>query len=172
MNRRRFLKDATKLGSRGELQGRFGAGLAWPADLTTTTSAQGSPPAASGSAQFQTLALETYMQRSFNYCNRMVDGNGQPYFNIFWTEPAEAAHDWPDFGDVTSRQYQGVVMARRMTGVTAPIEAVWRGNILGYIDPENGLLTRPETSYSQQGRRPRRPGADALCAGDRLRRCA
>jgi hypothetical protein len=88
------------------------------------------------------------MHRSFNYCNRMVDAGGQPYFNIFWTEPAEAAHDWPDFGDVTSRQYQGVIMGRRMTGETVPIEAVWRRNILGHIDPENGLLTRPETSYS------------------------
>jgi hypothetical protein len=96
------------------------------------------------------LALETYAQRSFNYCNRMVDKDGLPYFNIFWTEPGEAAHDWPDFGDVMSRQYQGVVMARHMTGVAAPIEAVWRKNILGYIDPESGLLTRPETSYSQK----------------------
>ncbi|MGD1104698.1 MAG: hypothetical protein ABSA59_21855 [Terriglobia bacterium] len=118
--------------------------------LLTTIPAQDSSPGPSGSAPFQTLALETYMQRSFNYCNRMVDGNGQPYFNIFWTEPAEAAHDWPDFGDVTARQYQGVVMARRMTGVPAPIEAVWRRNILGYIDPASGLLTRPETSYSHK----------------------
>ena len=33
----------------------------------------------------------------------MVDKDGLPYFNIFWTDPAEAAHDWPDFGDVMSR---------------------------------------------------------------------
>jgi hypothetical protein len=118
--------------------------------LMITTPAQDSPPRPSGSAQFQTLALESYMQRSFNYCNRMVDSKGQPYFNIFWTEPAEAAHDWPDFGDVTARQYQGVVMARHMTGVPLPIEAVWRRNILGDIDPASGLLTRPETTYSHQ----------------------
>jgi len=118
--------------------------------LMTTIPSQEASPRLPGDAQFHTLALETYMQRSFNYCNRMVDGNGQPYFNIFWTEPAEAAHDWPDFGDVTARQYQGVVMARRMTGVPAPIGAVWRRNILGYIDAESGLLTRPETSYSHK----------------------
>src|SRR3974390_1785409 len=87
----------------------------------------------SAGAVFQTLALETYMHRSFNYCNRMVGANGQPYFNIFWTEPAEAAHDWPDFGDVTSRQFWGVIMGRRMTGESEPIEAVWRRNLLNNI---------------------------------------
>lgn len=98
----------------------------------------------------QTFALETYARRSFNYCNRMVDKGGQPYFDIFWTEPAEAAHDWPDFGDVISRQYQAVVMARNMTGKTLPVEAVWRQKILNAIDPETGLLTRPQTSYSKK----------------------
>ncbi len=98
----------------------------------------------------RTLALETYALRSFNYYNRMVDRDGLPYFNVFWTEPAQAAHDWPDFGDVMSRQFQATVMARRMTGETAPIEAVWRRKILSYIDPESGLLTRPETTYSKR----------------------
>jgi hypothetical protein len=105
------------------------------------------PPAREGG---QTFALETYAQRSFNYCNRMVDKDGLPYFNIFWTEHAEAAHDWPDFGDVMSRQFQAVVMARHMTGETAPIEAVWRQKILSLIDPQTGLLTRPQTSYSKR----------------------
>ena len=114
------------------------------------TPAQSAASSVSGGAEFQTLALETYMHRSYNYCQRMVDANGQPYFNIFWTEPAEAAHDWPDFGDVTSRQYQGIVMGRRMTGVASPIEMVWRQNLLRNIDPETGLLTRPQTSYSQR----------------------
>lgn len=35
----------------------------------------------------QTFALETYAQRGLNYCNRMVDKDGLPYFDIFWTEP-------------------------------------------------------------------------------------
>jgi hypothetical protein len=110
---------------------------------------EAAPQNPEGSA-FQTFALETYMRRSYNYCHRMVDAKGQPYFNILWTEPAEAAHDWPDFGDVTARQYQGVTMGRHMTGVTSPLEKVWRGNILHDIDPASGLLTRPETSYSQR----------------------
>ena len=41
---------------------------------------------------FRTFALETYARRSLNYFNRMVDKDGLPYFNIFWTKPAEATH--------------------------------------------------------------------------------
>lgn len=97
-----------------------------------------------------TVALETYARNSFNYYRRMVDKDGLPYFNIFWTEPVEAAHDWPDFGDVMSRQYQGAIMGRLMTGETVPTEAIWRRKILGLIDPASGLLTRPQTSFSQK----------------------
>jgi hypothetical protein len=118
--------------------------------LIRTIHAQEAPERPSTCKGVRTLALETYAMRGYNYCNRMVDKDGLPYFDIFWTEPAEAAHDWPDFGDVMPRQYQGVVMARHMTGLTAPIEAVWRQKCLGFIDPESGLLTRPETSYSKR----------------------
>ncbi len=97
----------------------------------------------------QTLALETYAKRSFNYYTNMVDANGVPYFNIFWTDPAEAAHDWPDSGDVTARQLQAVIMARHMTGVALPIEKVWHKKILSQLNPQTGLIHRPNTHYSQ-----------------------
>jgi hypothetical protein len=87
--------------------------------------AQETPERPSAGTSVRTLAQETYAIHGYNYCNRMVDKDGLPYFDIFWTEPAEAVHDWPDFGDVMSRPYQGVVMARHMKGVTAPIEAIW-----------------------------------------------
>ena len=45
----------------------------------------------------ETLAFETFAQRSLNYYNKMVDKDGLPYFNVFWTDPTEASHDWPDF---------------------------------------------------------------------------
>ena len=61
-----------------------------------------------------TFSVETYVARTYNYLDTMVDQNGLPYFNIFWTEPAEAAHDWPDFGDVMSRQLQAAIMARHV----------------------------------------------------------
>ncbi|MCI0691731.1 hypothetical protein L0337_06940 [candidate division KSB1 bacterium] len=96
----------------------------------------------------QTLALETYVKRSFNYYTNMVDASGVPYFNIFWIDPAEAAHDWPDSGDVTARQLQAVIMARRMTGVELPIEKVWHQNILSCFDPQTGLIIRPHTPYA------------------------
>jgi hypothetical protein len=98
---------------------------------------------------YQTLALETYVQRSFNYYTNMVDASGVPYFNIFWTDPAEAAHDWPDSGDVTARQLQAVIMARHTTGVELPIEKVWRQKILAQLNPQTGLIHRPDTHYSQ-----------------------
>jgi len=98
----------------------------------------------------QTIAMETYVRRSLNYLTRMVDADGLPYFNIFRTQPAEAAHDWPDFGDVMSRQWQAVIMARNMTGEEIPVERIWREKVMSYLSPADGLLYRPETGYSQR----------------------
>jgi hypothetical protein len=95
------------------------------------------------------LTLESYAANSLNYLERLVDADGLPYFNVFWTEPAEAAHDWPDFGDVMSRQWQGAVMLRRMAGKEAATEKVWRRTILSLIDSSDGFLHRPATSYSK-----------------------
>ena len=97
----------------------------------------------------QTIAMETYVRRSANYLTRMVDAEGLPYFNVFHCRPAEAAHDWPDFGDVMSRQWQAAIMARHMTGQELPIERTWREKVLSYIDPASGLLYRPATTFSQ-----------------------
>ena len=73
----------------------------------------------------QTFAIETFVRRAYNYLDKMVDKDGLPYFNIFRNDPAEAAHDWPDFGDVTSRQLQAAIMARRLTGQEAQNEKRW-----------------------------------------------
>jgi hypothetical protein len=96
-----------------------------------------------------TFAVETYVGRTYNYLDTMVDAAGLPYFNIFWTDPAEAAHDWPDFGDVTSRQLQAAIMARRLTGKEAKNEKLWLRKVLSYLDPKTGLLMRPKTSFSE-----------------------
>jgi hypothetical protein len=101
-----------------------------------------------------TFAIETYIGRAYNYLDRMVDKDGLPYFDIFWTDPAEAAHDWPDFGDVTTRQLQGAIMARHLTGKESKNEKVWMKMVLSRLDPTTGLLLRPKTSYCD-------PGADA-----------
>ncbi|MDZ7335432.1 MAG: hypothetical protein ONB32_09740 [candidate division KSB1 bacterium] len=96
----------------------------------------------------QSFSLESFARKGSNYYQQMVDANGQPYFNIFWTDPAEAAHDWPDFADVTARQLQAVIMLRRMTGMELPIEKIWLNNLLALIDPASGLIQRPNTHYA------------------------
>ena len=139
INRRRFLES----------------GLIAGADFAFLSAVHGSDLRAAAAAPkgetpmpAQTLAMETYARRAFNYLDRMVDKDGLPYFNVFWTHPVEAAHDWPDFGDVLSRQLQGAVMARHMTGQEAVLEKKWIGKILGFLDAASGLLRRPKTSYS------------------------
>ncbi len=97
----------------------------------------------------RTLAIETFVGRTYNYLDNLVDKDGLPYFNIFWCDPAEAAHDWPDFGDVMSRQLQAAIMARHLTGKEAKNEKLWMRKILSYLDPHTGLLVRPKTSFSE-----------------------
>ena len=97
----------------------------------------------------ETFAIETFIRRTYNYLDNMVDKDGLPYFNIFWTDPAEAAHDWPDFGDVMSRQLQAAIMARHLTGQEARNERLWYRKVLSYLDPKTGLLTRPKTSFCE-----------------------
>jgi hypothetical protein len=101
------------------------------------------------SASPASFALESYAANSLNYLERLVDAEGTPYFNVFWSQPAEAAHDWPDFGDVMTRQWQGAVMLRRMAGREAATERVWRRTVLSLIDHSDALLHRPATSYSK-----------------------
>ena len=72
----------------------------------------------------------------------MVDAEGLPYFNVFWTRPAEAAHDWPDFGDVMSRQFQGAAFLRHMTGKEVSTEKIWRKKIFSLINSSDGQLYR------------------------------
>ena len=98
----------------------------------------------------KTFALETYAARAAQYYQGLVDADGLPYFNVFWTDPPEAVHDWPDFGDVMSRQLQGCAMSRLVTGRRVEIEDRWRQKVLSYIDPQTGLLTRPQTNFSER----------------------
>ena len=93
------------------------------------------------------LTLESVASASLNYIENLVDADGLPYFNVFWTTPPEAAHDWPDFGDVMSRQLQGAIMLRRMTGKEAATEAVWLRKLLGGIDAGDGQLHRPAAPW-------------------------
>ncbi|HHW47340.1 MAG TPA: hypothetical protein GXX14_01835 [Clostridiaceae bacterium] len=95
----------------------------------------------------ETFSLESYVKRNLNYLNNMVDKDNVPYFHVFWTEPAEAAHDWPDLTDVMARQLQAAVMLQEMTGETARLERIWTNKILDMIDKKTGLVHRKETNY-------------------------
>ena len=37
----------------------------------------------------RSFALETYAARSVEYYQNLVDAEGLPYFNVFWTDPPE-----------------------------------------------------------------------------------
>jgi len=144
IKRRDFLKKTTLSGV-GILTSKL-----WPAKvLGKEIQASSVNGAIMTNTKPQTFALEAYAKKSLNYLTRMVDKQGQPYFDVFWTNPSEAAHDWPDFGDVQSRQLQAAVMAREMTGQEASTEKIWLGKILSFIVPQTGLLFRPETTYSK-----------------------
>lgn len=118
------------------------------AGLSRRLGSDGEPSPPPGPESF---SFESYAKRSLNYLERLVDADGLPYFDVFWTRPAEAAHDWPDFGDVMSRQWQGAVMLRRMTGLRAATEDVWRRKSLSLIDAADGLLHRPANPYTKPG---------------------
>lgn len=95
------------------------------------------------------FTFESLARYSRNYLERLVDSSGLPYFNVFWTSPAQAAHDWPDFGDVMSRQLQGAIFLRRMTGQPVSTEQTWLNKILALLNPTDGLLYRPATTFSK-----------------------
>lgn len=98
------------------------------------------------------FSFEEIARRSINYYENMVDAAGLPYFNIFWTDPPEAAHDWPDFGDVTTRQLQAAIMLRRMAGRQVKTEPLWLKKTLGLINRADGCLYRPQTGFSKAER--------------------
>ena len=103
------------------------------------------PPLSDGT--YPPLTLESYVARSRNFLERMLDAEGLPYFNVFWTTPAEAVHDWPDFGDLTARYLEGAVMLRHLTGTPAITEGRLRERFISSFARGDGLLYRPASPY-------------------------
>jgi hypothetical protein len=95
----------------------------------------------------QTFALETHAGRAYNCLETMPDKAGMPYFNIFWTDPAEAGHcGGVDGPDVVSRMWEASIMARHMTGRTCRNEKAFATNTLCFLDPKTGLAV-PGTGF-------------------------
>lgn len=96
-----------------------------------------------------TFAFEELACNSHNYLERLIKANGLPCFRMFWTTPAEAVHDWPDFGDVTYRQLQAAIRLRRITGLPGATEEIWLNQTLALLDPADGQLYRRASPSSE-----------------------
>ena len=98
---------------------------------------------ASGAVDFESRA-----KLAVNYLERTVDPvTGQPYFDVFDGSPVELFHDWPDFGDLSSRYWEAALMIRDMTGVPPANLNRLRELTLSYFDSD-GFSYRPLTAYS------------------------
>ena len=95
----------------------------------------------------QTFAFETYAGRAYNCMENMPDKDGMPYFNIFWTDPAEAGHAGGiDGPDVVSRLWEASIMVRHMTGRVCSNEKSFAKNTLRFLSPETGMVV-PGTGF-------------------------
>lgn len=95
------------------------------------------------------FCLETEALASYNYLTRLVrDEPGYTFFDVYRTEPAEAAHDWPDFLDVPARSAETGVLLRHMTGQAVPTEEEFFARIYRYQEAD-GLFWRPETAITR-----------------------
>jgi len=92
--------------------------------------------------------FEEFLKLNINYMDTMADKDGLTYFDVFWTEPLEAAHDWPDFVDLVPRHLLSSLMVKDMLGYGSKNEELWIEYILGTIK-DNGLGYRKDTSYSE-----------------------
>lgn len=95
------------------------------------------------------LDLCERVKLGLNFLNNCVDKNRSflPYFSImFKNDPAEARHDWPDFGDLTGRYVEAFILARKMLKIEEPFETevALRELLLSYFDEGDGLSYRPK----------------------------
>ena len=79
--------------------------------------------------------------------NGVDPDNAQPFFQVTYGHPIEFLHDWPDFGDLTARYWEGALMAAEMAGVLAANTNHLRDSLLSWFAP-NGLNYRPPTPYT------------------------
>ena len=77
--------------------------------------------------------------------------NCLPFFvTKFKDDPAEARHDWPDFGDLTGRYVEALHMARDMTGSDEgeQVRRALTDNLLSWFSEGDGLNYRPKPDKS------------------------
>ena len=100
-----------------------------------------------------TLLLEERARLSLNYLTRNLDRKFG-YLPYFWTiledRPIEARHDFPDFGDITGRFVDALILIRNMLGTK---DGEYEENklkklLLSYFSEGDGLSYRPKTPWS------------------------
>ncbi len=96
-----------------------------------------------------TLNLENRVKFSLNFLTKNTDSKKGylPYFvTCFKHDPAEARHDWPDFGDLTGRYVNAFILARIMTGSDEgeEVEKDLKKLLLSYFNEGDGLCYRPQ----------------------------
>ena len=100
----------------------------------------------------KTLTLEDLVPASADFLTRMMDPHkdGLPYFRVLLDkEPPVATHDWPDWGDMTARFAEALMMARLMAGDDRwlPAETQLLELLLSFFG-EDGLNYRAGTDWS------------------------
>ena len=94
--------------------------------------------------QHDTFNLKNRMILSLNCLSRLLDPRLDylPYFNVFMTDPPEACHDWPDYGDMTGRYLEAHLMIEEMTGVKTIEQEKLKALLLSFFSGNDGLSYR------------------------------
>lgn len=108
------------------------------------------------------IDLVRHAREGLNFLAHNVDLRRSclPFFlTLFEDDPAEARHDWADFGDLTARYVEAFHMARAMTGSDQGREAqrALEDNLFSYFSEGDGLNYRPRPAapyYSTLSRGP------------------
>lgn len=100
-----------------------------------------------------TLDLEERARLALNHLTRNLDAN-LGYLPYFWShltsDPPEARHEAYDFGDITGRYVDALILARHMTGATVgeAEEAALKRRLVSMFG-DDGLSYRDATSFSR-----------------------
>lgn len=111
-------------------------------------------PMDSDHSQPATLLLEDHARLAIQHLRGNLDRQRGylPYFHTFLQpDPAEARHDFPDWGDIGGRYWNGLMLMRCMTGSSEgdEEEAALRELVLGGFSERDGLNYRPDSPWSK-----------------------
>jgi len=100
-----------------------------------------------------TLDLASHARLALNHLTRNVDEKRSylPYFRtVLLSDPPEARHENWDYGDLSGRYVDAIILARQMTGDdrNADVEAGMRELLLATFSEEDGLTYRQKTPWS------------------------